>query len=185
MSRTVSSSASTSSAPLTTNLPGMTTPASETPVVEAAPTAVVEPTAPIVETPTTEPVAEPAPEPAAEETPDEPAKWEAEADWQYDWLEDFKGDRLAIRIPTGATLNAWNMAQGKRTSNERRADLIRMIFENHLSEASYERVFVERSVDPDDPEYGITTSADLLNALFELAGDRVVADAEALKKVAK
>lgn len=164
----------------------MTQPASETPAVQTAP--VVEEPAPIVEVPTpivedAQPVVE-ATEPVTEpETPadDEPA-WEPEADWKYDFLA-FKGDRLAVRIPSGAALNALNMAQSKKVSDERRAALTRDLLTNHLSEASFDRVFFDRSANPDEPDYDVNTLAELLSELLTKAGERVTAELEARKQV--
>jgi hypothetical protein len=163
----------------------MTQPASETASVVDVPAPVVEVPAPVVEQ--TPPVVEAAPAaadstPEAEPVAEEPAKWEPEEDWKYDFLE-FKGDRLAVRIPSGAALNALNMAQSKKVSDERRATLTRDLLTNHLSEASFDRVFFERSADPDEPDYNVNTLAELLSELLVKAGERVKAELEALKEV--
>ena len=68
--------------------------AAESPEAAAVVAELYAPDGPLAEEPVTEPAAEP-----------EPEKWAHEPDWKYDEL-DFKGDLLAIKIPSKGMLNA-------------------------------------------------------------------------------
>ncbi|ART68206.1 hypothetical protein BTO20_06070 [Mycobacterium dioxanotrophicus] len=116
-------------------------------------------------------------EPAADE------KWVHQSEWKYDWL-DYKGDKLAIRVPHQNALTALFQA-GQQCSPEFQADLTQKFVKRHISQESIERV-LERMSDPDDEEYAaveIGVWGDLLRIIAKIGGDRATRDAEALLAV--
>lgn len=155
---------------------GMTTIASDT--THSAPAATVE--AP----------AEPAPASAATVSadtttePTAPAEttsgWVDPTDWPYDWIE-FMGDRLAIRIPKGAALQA--LASARHCSLDLQDKISHRFLTAHLSPASFEHL-LGRMIDPDD-EVSLASFNDLVKQLGELGAERARKEAEELAKVSK
>lgn len=143
--------------------PEPTTPAAEPEVIEQEPTAEVA-------VPTSTDVVDP----TAEE------KWTHESEWSHDWLE-FKGDKLAIRVPKGAALQALGAA--RHNSLEFQDRLVNLFVAKHLSPETYERVMY-RMVDPDDEEFTTGAWGELISAIAEVGGERAKKEAEALAEVA-
>lgn len=138
-------------------------PAAEPEVIEQEPTAEVA-------VPTSTDVVDP----AAEE------KWTHQSEWSHDWLE-FKGDKLAIRVPKGAALQALGAA--RHNSLEFQDRLVNLFVAKHLSPETYERVMY-RMVDPDDEEFTTGAWGEMISAIAEVGGERARAEAEALVEVA-
>ncbi len=113
-------------------------------------------------------------DPAAEE------KWTHQSEWAHDWLE-FKGDKLAIRIPKGAALQALGAA--RHNSLEFQDRLVNLFVAKHLSPETYERVMY-RMVDPDDEDFTTGAWGELIGAIAEVGGARAKQEAEALAEVA-
>lgn len=113
-------------------------------------------------------------DPAAEE------KWTHQSEWSHDWLE-FKGDKLGIRVPKGAALQALGAA--RHNSLEFQDRLVNLFVAKHLSPETYERVMY-RMVDPDDEEFTTGAWGELINAIAEVGGERAKKEAEALAEVA-
>lgn len=107
-------------------------------------------------------------------------KWTHQSDWQHDWLE-FKGDKLAIRVPKGAALQALGAA--RHNSLEFQDRLVNLFVAKHLSPETYERVMY-RMVDPDDDDFTTGAWGELISAIAEVGGERAKAEAEALAEVA-
>lgn len=91
------------------------------------------------------------------------AEDDPDADWKHDFLE-FKGDRLGIRKPTQQALAGFSLASSKYVSMETKNDITGLFIANHLSPASYGRVF-SRLMNPDDDEYTVETIGDLMRAI--------------------
>lgn len=129
------------------------------------------PTPPPAPAPTPEPVptpAEPAPEPAVE-ADSLPAVQEStdvapEDDWPHDWLE-FKGDTLAVRVPTPQAMAALSQGLGKFIPPQEQNDISGLFIARHLSPQAYARVF-SRLMDPDDADYDPNTIGELVGALL-------------------
>ena len=114
----------------------------------------------------------------------EPAKepWVHSPGWKYDWIE-YKGDRLAVRVPNGAALASLNAASS--CSDDFQTKLVDQFVAAHISPESYEHV-IERMADPDDTEYAsVNERNDLIAAVLELGTERAKAEAEALAEAAK
>lgn len=109
----------------------------------------------------------------------EKANWKHPDGWQYDWVT-FKGDQLAIKIPSKGMINA--IAHAGTTSLEFQTRLVRDFETTHISEASRERV-IARLMDPEDPEYTGDEWDELQSKVLELGAERVQKDAEELAKV--
>ncbi|ORU97855.1 hypothetical protein AWB94_29315 [Mycolicibacterium canariasense] len=109
----------------------------------------------------------------------EKANWKHPDGWQYDWVT-FKGDQLAIKIPSKGMINA--IAHAGTTSLEFQTRLVRDFETTHISEASRERV-IARLMDPEDPEYTGEEWDELQSKVLELGAERVQKDAEELAKV--
>ncbi|WP_409428381.1 hypothetical protein [Mycobacterium sp. SMC-11] len=118
--------------------------------------------------------------PAVRETSDASATtdatWTHPAGWQYDWLE-FKGDKLAIRIPKGAALVALEFARYR--SEEAQEQAFGRFIARHVSDETFDRV-LDRMSNPDDEEYGTTSLGELAGLLGKIAGERIAKDAKAL-----
>lgn len=112
--------------------------------------------------------------------PDAEEKWTHQSEWKHDWLE-FKGDKLAIRVPKGAALTAIGAA--RHNSLEFQDRLIHLFVAKHVSPETYERVMY-RMVDPDDEEFTTGAWGELISAIAEVGGERAKAEAEALAEVA-
>lgn len=118
-----------------------------------------------------------------DEKPADDAKWEHQTEWSYDWL-DYKGDRLAIRVPHQNALTALFQA-GQQCSQEFQANLTAKFVKRHISQESVERV-LERMSDPDDNAYVDVVGgvwADLLKIIAQLGSKRAMKDAEALAEL--
>ncbi|MGV0738241.1 hypothetical protein ABQF35_14225 [Mycobacterium syngnathidarum] len=107
-------------------------------------------------------------------------KWTHQTEWKHDWL-DFKDDKLGIRVPKGAALQALGAA--RHNSLEFQDRLLNLFVAKHLSPESYERVFF-RMIDPDDEGFTTEDWGKLINAIAEIGGERARAEAEALAEVA-
>ena len=142
--------------------------AAESPEAAAVVAELYAPDGPLAEEPVTEPAAEP-----------EPEKWAHEPDWKYDEL-DFKGDTLAIKIPSKGMLNA--IAHAATTSAEFQTKLVFDFETIHISEASRQRV-IERLMADDDPEYTGDEWEELQAEVLKLGNERLQKDAEELAKV--
>lgn len=119
---------------------------------------------------------------ADEEEQESPSVWKHQGPWAHDWLE-FRGDKLAVRVPNGAAIQA--LANSRYSSPAFQDRLAHAFFSNHLSEQSQER-FAFRSIDPDDGDYNeVETYGELLKALCDLGQGRLEADRKALAAVAK
>lgn len=112
----------------------------------------------------------------------EAEKWAHKGEWKYDWLQ-YKGDELAIRVPTQNALTALFQAH-ESCSPEFQMKLTNKFIKNHLSQETIERV-LERCVDPDDEEFSSEDAVwmDLLQKVAEIGGKRALKDAEALEAV--
>lgn len=122
------------------------------------------------------PVAPPAPAaaPAVVETPApageslpavQPTTDVAPADsWPHDYLE-FKGDKLAVRIPTPQAMAALSQGLGKFIPPEDQNNISGLFIARHLSPEAYGRVF-SRLMDPDDADYDPNTVGELVGALL-------------------
>ncbi|QRY48158.1 hypothetical protein JVX93_16060 [Mycolicibacterium boenickei] len=113
---------------------------------------------------------------------DETKPWVHDGAWAHDWL-DYKGDKLAIRVPQQNALTALYQA-AQTCSQEFVMKLTSKFVQRHLSEASIERV-LERMSDPDDEQFGSDDGVwnDLLKTIAEIGGKRAVKNAEALAAV--
>lgn len=143
----------------------VTEPPAGTPLTEAELVAVAEHDAKPELTPT------PAPEPAPE-TP----KWEHQSEWAHDWL-DFKGDRLAIRRPPESAVNSFIMITASGVEPALQSGVISEVLHKSLSPESFGRVLY-RNIDPDDPEYTVTTMAELAGELIRLSTEKLDSDAK-------
>lgn len=110
-------------------------------------------------------------------------KWEHQSEWEYDWL-DYKGDKLAIRVPHQNALTALFQAT-QQCSPEFQMELAAKFVKRHISQESIERV-LERMSDPDDEDYSavdIGVWGDLLGIISRIGGERAAKDAKALAAV--
>lgn len=159
----------------------MTT-ASETTAPATSPAPVPAPTAVVVVQTAPEPAPEPAPNPVPTPGP-EPAQsdWVHPDGWAYDWL-DYRGDRLAVRIPNKSAIHAIsNLAFSTPAFQQK---LFHRFLDKHVSPDSYGRV-CDRMVDPDDAGYSdIAPDTDplgeILRELLKAGGERLAAAAKAL-----
>lgn len=107
--------------------------------------------------------------------------WVHTTPWEHNtWLE-FKGDKLAIRVPTPSALNALSRLQSKYMTNKQRGEILELFLKLHLSPESNERVMF-RQLHPQEPDYTIRTLGDLVNAVANTGVDRLnseVVDVEA------
>ena len=105
--------------------------------------------------------------------------------WAYDWL-DYRGDRLAVRIPNKSAVHA--ISNLKFSTPEFQQKLFHRFLYKHLSPESYQRV-CDRMVDPDDAEYAdvpVDTDplGEILRELLKAGGERIAAQAKALADAA-
>lgn len=87
-----------------------------------------------------------------------------EDDWPHDWLE-FKGDTLAVRVPTPQAMAALSQGLGKFIPPQEQNDISGLFIARHLSPQAYARVF-SRLMDPDDADYDPNTIGELVGALL-------------------
>lgn len=83
--------------------------------------------------------------------------------WEHQSLE-FYGDKLEVRKPTQQALAAFGLASGKYVPAEIQNNFVGLFVKRHLSDESFERVFV-RLLDPDDTEYTPKTIGELMRAI--------------------
>lgn len=168
--------------------PDTTTPVPAEPAAPAPPVIAGEPTPPVtepVEHVIVEPPGQPAEDLIAEHVgdktaDDEPEKWVHPEGWEHQWIDDFHGDRLAIKIPTRGMTNAIMHAQ--TTSLEFQQRLVAKFESEHISEATRERV-LNRMIDGDDPTYTGTEWDDLTQEILRLSVERSQKEDEALAEV--
>ncbi|MHC9292060.1 hypothetical protein ACRCUN_06305 [Mycobacterium sp. LTG2003] len=117
-----------------------------------------------------------------DEPADDAGEWVHESSWNHDWLE-YKGDKLAIRVPHQNALTALFQA-GQACTPEFQLKLTQKFVKSHLSQESIERV-LERMSDPDDEQYAGVDGVwnDLLKTIVDIGGKRAIKDAEALAAV--
>lgn len=105
-------------------------------------------------------------------------------DWEHDRF-DYKGDNLAVRVPTMQALAAFQLSSSKYISSERQNDISGLFIDQHLGPDSYDRVMY-RMMDGDDPDYDTKTIADLMGELVhravEVIKDQAEKEAEAKKR---
>ena len=136
-----------------------TTPAEEATVTEMPTTDDVLHEAEVVNTPAVQDQPDTPPEPG---TDDEIA---AEK-WDHETIE-FLGDTLHVRKPTDQALQAFSLSSSRFVKPEKRNDMTGLFINQHLSPASYDRVFM-RLMDPDEPDYTVDTIAELMRVIVEL-----------------
>jgi len=107
-----------------------------------------------------------------------PAKWVHPDGWAYDWVE-FKGDKLAIRIPKGAALVGLEFSRFR--GEEAQEQAFGRFIARHVSDETFDRI-LDRMGDPDDEDYGTTTLGELAGLLGKIAGERLAKDAKALEE---
>ena len=84
-----------------------------------------------------------------------------EPDWGHDYLE-FKGDKLAVRLPKRKALAAFSLATSRYTPQSVKTDLTNLFIVMHLSSESYGRV-MSRLINPDEKDYDVATVGELFN----------------------
>ena len=110
----------------------------------------------------------------------ERAAWRHPEGWEHQWLEDFHGDRLAIKIPTRGMVNAIQHAGTTSLAFQQR--LVAKFESEHISEATRERV-INRLTDPDDPDYTGDEWDELSTEILKTAAERMNKEDEALAEV--
>lgn len=119
--------------------------------------------------------------PALRDTPDptaSPGQWVHPEGWKYDWVE-FKGDKLAIRVPKGAALVGLEFA--KYHGEEAQQRVFGRFISRHVSDETFDRI-LDRMGNPDDEEYTTDTLGELAGVLGTIAGERLAKDAKALEE---
>jgi len=90
-------------------------------------------------------------------------------DGRYDVCVEFFGDKLRLRKPKSQSLNAlsWASLPGvdPMTTNRVTGNFVK----RHMSPESWERLFADRLVDPDDPDCDEETIGKLITELCDLA----------------
>lgn len=154
-------------------------------VVAPPPATTVQEIAPAPATPQPQtPAPAPAPAPAAATSPapePEQPQWVHPDGWPYDWL-DYRGDRLAVRIPNKSAIHAISNLSFSTPAFQQK--LFHRFLDKHVSPESYSRV-CDRMVDPDDTGYAdISPDTDplgeILRDLLKAGGERLAAAAKAL-----
>lgn len=110
--------------------------------------------------------------------PPRPA-WVHPEGWRYDWLE-FKGDKLAVRIPKGAALVGLEFSRFR--GEEAQEQAFGRFIARHVSDETFDRI-LDRMGDPDDADYDTATLGELAGLLGKIAGERLAKDAKALEEV--
>lgn len=126
---------------------------------------------PVVETPAAETAA---PAPAVEEP--------AEDVWPHETL-DFLGDTLRIRTPRPAALSALPMMLADSNNIEQNRVMKRFL-SRHLHPDDFQHV-MDRSTDPDEVEYSITSIGDLFGAVLNAGTEAFKAAAQDAENAAK
>lgn len=94
--------------------------------------------------------------------------------WDYE-TEEFFGDTLHIRVPKVQAVSGLQLVGGKHTPESVKANVFGLFIKNHLSPASYSRVF-ERLIDPNDPAYTAQAVGELMGALVQRAAAAIEAE---------
>ncbi|ADD81131.1 gp26 [Rhodococcus phage ReqiPine5] len=97
--------------------------------------------------------------------------------WDYETAEFF-GDTLHIRVPTMQAVSGLQLVGGKHTPETVKANIFGLFIKNHLSPASYTRLF-ERLIDPNDPSYTAQAVGELMGTLVERAAELINAEDQA------
>lgn len=126
---------------------------------------------PVVETTAAETAA---PAPAVEEP--------AEDVWPHETL-DFLGDTLRIRTPRPAALSALPMMLAD-SNNVEQNRVMKRFLSRHLHPDDFQHV-MDRSTDPDEVEYSITSIADLFGAVLNAGTEAFKAAAQDAENAAK
>ena len=83
--------------------------------------------------------------------------------WPHDYLM-FEGDKLEVRLPAEQALSAFAIGVSKYMPPEVQNDVVGLFIAQHMSPASYTRVFA-RMMNPDDTEYNNKTIGKLMSQL--------------------
>lgn len=94
--------------------------------------------------------------------------------WDYETAEFF-GDTLHIRVPTTQAVSGLQLVGGKHTPDSVKANIFGLFIKNHLSPASYTRLF-ERLIDPNDPSYTPAAVGELMGTLVQRAAELIEAE---------
>lgn len=121
--------------------------------------------------------------PAAETAAPAPAVEEPAADvWPHETL-DFLGDTLRIRTPRPAALSALPMMLAD-SNNVEQNRVMKRFLSRHLHPDDFQHV-MDRSTDPDEVEYSITSIADLFGAVLNAGTEAFKAAAQDAENAAK
>lgn len=83
--------------------------------------------------------------------------------WPHDIIEMY-GEQWQVRIPTQQALTAVTLSSGRYIPQQVQNDIVSLFLKNHMSEASFARLF-ERLSDPDDDEFSPETLGHLMREL--------------------
>ena len=108
---------------------------------------------------------------------------ELDAGWPYSRLE-YKGDNLAIRLAKMQALMAYQLSSGKFIPMEKQNDASGLFIDQHIGPDSYDRI-VQRMMDPDDPDYTMSSFAEIMGQLVKQSVAKIKSDREAEEAAAK
>lgn len=97
--------------------------------------------------------------------------------WPHDTIDAY-GEVWQVRVPTEQAITAVSLASGRFIPMQMQNDVVSLFLKNHLSDASFSRLF-ERLSDPDDDEFTPATLGEMMRRLTMLTVDRKRAEAEA------
>lgn len=95
-----------------------------------------------------------------------------ELDWKYQVVE-YKGEEFNVRKPQPQALQAFAMMTGKRVPEATQREGISAFVVHHMSPKSFAR-FMERMIDPDDPEFTPAAMGELMRMISTLGTARPI-----------
>lgn len=86
--------------------------------------------------------------------------------WPHDTIEAFS-EEWQVRVPTQNALTAISLSSGKYVPQQVQNDVVGLFLKNHMSEASFTRLF-ERLADPSDDTFDTQALGTIMNELAQL-----------------
>lgn len=85
--------------------------------------------------------------------------------WPFEFMELYE-EKWEVRVPSPQALTAVALSAGKFVPQRLQSDVVSLFLRNHMSEASFSRMF-ERLTDPDDPDFEVGTLGVIMRALSD------------------
>lgn len=108
---------------------------------------------------------------------------ELDPGWPYARIE-YRGDNLAIRHASMQALMAYQLSSGKFIPMEKQNDASGLFIDQHLGPDTYDRI-MQRMMDPDDPDYDMSSFAEIMGALVKQSVEKIKTDREAKEAAEK